>query len=213
MAQAGLLKRPFDLRPLLWPLVALAGVALLALGAGLAYGSWSSSQRFIGTDLQLDSAPGFTLVNQDGRHVSLSDFRGKPVVLTFLYSHCPDTCPLIARKLGWALDQMGPDASKVAVVAVSTDPNHDDRLSVQSFLQKYGMAGRMDYLLGSPGQLQPVWQAYHVAAEQLPAGSPGGDVLHTAGLYVIDQQGRQRVYLDGDDFLPSDLVDDWRLLL
>ena len=186
---------------------------MLALGAGLSYGSWSSSHRLIGTGLQFDVAPGFTLTNQDGRQVSLSDFRGKPVALTFLYSHCPDTCPLIARKLGWALDQIGRDANKVAVVAVSTDPAHDDRLSVQRFLEKYGVAGRMDYLLGSPSQLQPVWQAYHIAAEQLPASTPGGSVLHTAGLYLIDQQGRERVYLDGGDFLPSDLIHDWKLLL
>ncbi|MHB8620116.1 MAG: SCO family protein [Chloroflexota bacterium] len=212
MAQAALFKRHTMPALALWPLTA-AVVALLALGAGLGYGAWSKSHRFIGTDLGRSIAPGFTLTDQDGRRVSLSDFRGKPVALTFLYSHCPDTCPLIARKLGWALDQMGADAGRVAVVAVSTDPVHDNRASVQSFLQRYGVAGRMEYLTGSPARLQPVWQGYHIAAEELPADTPGGSVLHTAGINVIDQQGRERVYLDGESFLPADLVHDWSLLL
>jgi len=156
-----------------------------------------------------DPAPGFTLINQDGRQISLSDFRGKPVVLTFLYTHCPDVCPIIADKLRTASDQLGPDASKAAILAITTDPSHDDRLSIQRFSDEHGMTGRWNYLVGSPGQLEPLWKAYYVAAQLLSDSS----VMHTAAIYVIDKGGRERVYIDGGDFAPADVVHDVRLLM
>jgi cytochrome oxidase Cu insertion factor (SCO1/SenC/PrrC family) len=71
------------------------------------------------------------------------------------------------------------------------------------------MTGRWSYLIGSPSQLEPVWKSYYVAAQLLPST----EVIHTAAVYVIDKQGRERVYLDGGDFLPDELVHDLRLLM
>jgi len=209
MADVEVLKRRAWLPPFVWPLVALIAVAVLALAGGLGYGAWSSARSLIGTDMRLDVAPAFTLINQDGQPVSLSDFRGKPVVITFLYTHCPDVCPIIADKLHVASQQLGADASKVAILAITTDPTHDDRLSIQRFSEVHGMTGRWDYLIGSPGQLEPLWKAYYVAAQPLPDSS----VMHTAAIYIIDKEGRERVFIDGGDFLPDDVVHDLRLLM
>jgi len=209
MAEASVLRRRPNLLPFFWPLVALVVVAVLALAGGLGYGAWSKAHNLIGTDMRLDPAPAFTLINQEGQQVSLADFRGKPIVLTFLYTHCPDVCPIIADKLHNATDKLGGDSSKVAIVVITTDPTHDDRLSIERFSEQHGMTSRWNYLIGSPGQLEPIWKAYYVAAQPIP----NNEVLHTAAVYVIDKQGRERVFLDGGDFLPDELVHDLRLLM
>ncbi|HLQ33618.1 MAG TPA: SCO family protein [Chloroflexota bacterium] len=192
--------------------IAVVIVAALALVVGLGFGRWSSSHRLVGTSLGGVEAPGFTLTNQDGQRVSLSDFLGKPVVLTFLYTHCPDVCPIIADKLREALDQLGPDASKVAVVAVSTDPRQDDRLSVARFSEQHRLTGRWSYLLGSPGELEQVWKGYYVAAQDVRDVNPAGGVIHTAALFFIDKAGHERV-LSGADFEPEDVVHNLRAML
>ena len=204
-----MVNRRRGLPPLLWPLGALAGVAVLALGTGLGYGVWSKSHSLIGASMRMDPAPNFALINQEGQPVSLADFKGKPVVLTFLYTHCTDVCPIIADKLHNATDKLGADSSKVAIVAITTDPTHDDRASIERFSEQHGMTGRWSYLTGSPSQLEPVWKSYYVAAQLLPSN----EVLHTAAVYVIDKQARERVYLDGGDFLPGELVHDLRVLM
>ena len=209
MADAGIYARPRGIPMLVWPLVALVAVAAVALGAGMGYGAWSKSNSFVGTSMRMDVAPGFTLINQQGEQVSLADFKGKPVVLTFLYTHCPDVCPIIADKLSNTMDALGADSSQVAIVAVTTDPAHDDRASIERFSEQHRMTGRWSYLIGSPSQLEPVWKSYFVAAQALP----GTEVIHTAAVYVIDQQGRERVYMDGGDFLPNELVHNLRLLM
>src|SRR5437016_1262618 len=99
-------------------LAALATVALLlAVVAGLMLWRIQSAEP-AGTDLGRTPAPPFSLVDQDGQQVSLAQFRGQPVVLTFLYTHCPDECPLIADQIRVATTQLGADSGKVGVLAV-----------------------------------------------------------------------------------------------
>src|SRR6185312_11262337 len=78
-----------------------------------------------GTDLDGVPAPGFTLTDQFGKQVSLSQFKGKPGVVTFMYTHCLDVCPLNAAKLRSVVQGLGSGAQKVAILAVSVDPKGD----------------------------------------------------------------------------------------
>src|SRR5258708_5169350 len=71
------------------------------------------------------AAPDFKLQDQFDQPVALSSFHGKVVVLTFLYTNCPDACPLITAKIHQAYDQLGKDTDKLAIVAVTVDPRHD----------------------------------------------------------------------------------------
>jgi protein SCO1/2 len=105
------------------------------------------------------AAPSISLENYLGQHVTLSQYRGKVVLVTFLYTHCPDVCPLIASSLKTTEAKLGPAASKVQAIAVSVDPRGDTRKSVADFLKARGMTGKMQYLLGSAGQLGRVWSA------------------------------------------------------
>lgn len=163
-----------------------------------------------GTDLGGTPAPDFRLTDQFGKQVSLSQFKGKPVVLTFLYTHCPDVCPLTAEKLRIVMQNLGSDAQRVAVLAVSTDPKGDTPEAALNFSKTHKMVDYWHFLIGTREGLAPVWKAYGIYAE--PANAKSGVVNHSFAVYVIDKQGRERVFL-GDDFTPGQLTGDLRVLL
>ena len=164
-----------------------------------------------GTDLGGVPAPNFRLTDQFGHPISLAQFKGKPVVLTFLYTHCPDQCPLTAEKLHAVMVSLGNDAQRVAVVAVSTDPKRDTRTAALNFSQVHKMQNYWHYLLGTESELSPVWSSYSVFAAPTPT-STGGSVSHTTAVYVIDKQGRERVFF-GDSFTSEQLTRDLQILL
>jgi protein SCO1 len=134
------------------------------------------------------ATPQFTLRDSIGHLVHLSRYRGKAVLLTFIYDHCPDTCPLIVANLHTALAKLGTGASKLQVVAVSVDPKGDTPGTVKAFLAAHEMTGRMEYLIGSFSELAPVWRAYGVQVEASPEKRE--DVVgHSAFLYGITGSG------------------------
>ncbi|HWS84229.1 MAG TPA: SCO family protein, partial [Ktedonobacteraceae bacterium] len=89
-----------------------------------------------GSDLEGTPAPNFSLTDQSGKQISLQQFKGKPVVLTFLYTHCPDVCPLTAERLHSTMLELGKDAHNVSVLAISTDPKRDDGAAALHFSQQ-----------------------------------------------------------------------------
>lgn len=146
----------------------------------------------------------FHLTDQDGRPASLSQYRGRVVILTFLYSHCRDTCPLTAQQIRGALDDVG--GSSVPALAVSVDPAHDTRASAHQFVADQHMTGRLRFLLGSSSKLAPVWRAYGIQPE-------GQGYEHSAYVLLIDRRGRQRVGFPTDQLTPEGLAHDVRRLL
>jgi protein SCO1/2 len=145
----------------------------------------------------------FTLRDQDGRRVSLSDFRGQVVVLTFMYSTCQDTCPVTATQIRGALDDLGHD---VPALAVSVDPANDTPASARTFLFKRSLTrDRMRFLLGTRAQLAPVWNAYGIQPQ-------GNGFEHSAYVLLIDRRGRQRVSFPIDQLTPEGLTHDIRKL-
>jgi protein SCO1 len=147
--------------------------------------------------------------------VTLTQFKGMPVVVTFFYTHCPDLCPLVATKIHIALVGLGEEAQHVAILAVSVDPQHDTPASVLSFSQAHELEGyaHYHYLLGSRPTLTPVWKSY--AVEGIAPTAQVEDMKtmsHTSILYLIDQQGHERALLDSD-FTPSQLTANLKVLL
>jgi protein SCO1/2 len=161
----------------------------------------------VGTDLGGRSAPDFRLTDQTGRPVALADLGGKAVALTFLYSTCPDTCPLMAAKLRQVHEQLGGDAANVELVVISVDPERDTVEQLAAFTRTMGMEGRWRFLTGPRQALGPVWAAYGIGV--LPG--PGGTIGHTDALFVLDRQGRQRLLMR-PDLTPSDLATNLRTL-
>ncbi len=215
-----------NIRPiyLLIPLVALLAVVLILFaGFGLLGNAKTAQQTTTttqsnglqGTDLGATTAPNFHLVDQSGKPVSLSQFQGMPVIVTFFYTHCPNFCPLLATKIHTSLINMGGAAQHVAFLAVSVDPKNDSPSSVQTFSQAHELQGfaNYHYLLGTRSALTPVWNAYHV--EGLPPGAQVEDpntMIHSSVVYLIDKQGRESVLLDYD-FTSTELTTDLTLLL
>lgn len=183
-------------------------VALWGLHNNNGNTSANSVSGLQGTDLGSTAAPDFQLLDQSGKSVSLSQFRGEPVVLTFLYSHCPDVCPLIAEKLHTTQVQLGKNAAHVVMLAVSVDPKGDTQAAVQSFSTQHKLTSNWHYLIGTQAELAPVWTSYSVYAQ----ASTSTSSMHTSAIYVIDKMGRERV-LFGDDFTPTQLQDDLQVLL
>src|SRR5215467_7463103 len=122
---------------------------------------------FVGATLSpIRQAPPIALRNYLGKPVTLAEYRGKAVLVTFLYVHCPDVCPAIASALRVVRQQLGPEDSKMQIIAVSVDPRGDKPSSVARFLAQRRMTGQMQYLIGSAKQLVPVWKAWNVGSQQ-----------------------------------------------
>jgi protein SCO1 len=165
-----------------------------------------SGSGFAGTALSpAKSAPPLALRNYLGDPVALSRLRGRAVLVTFLYTHCVDVCPLITANLRVVLDKLGPEAKNVRIVAVSVDPRGDTKHSVSAFLRAHGMTGRMKYLIGSAAELAPVWKAWHVAAVRDPTNNKL--VTHSSVTYGVSSAGKlMTIY--GSSFQPAQIVHD-----
>jgi protein SCO1/2 len=145
----------------------------------------------------------FRLRDQDGKAVSLRQFRGRVVVLTFMYTTCRDTCPLTATQIRGALDDLDHD---VPALAVSVDPVNDTPARAKKFLFQRGLGhDRMRFLLGSRGQLQPIWKAYGIQPQ-------GKSFEHSAYVLLVDRHGRQRIGFPVQQLVPEDLAHDIRRL-
>ncbi len=88
------------------------------------------------------AAPPLKLDDSLGQPINIDDYRGKAVLVTFIYTHCPDICPLIVGHLHAALSKLGPDAKDFQIIAVSVDPKGDTPKTVKKFLADHQMTGR-----------------------------------------------------------------------
>jgi protein SCO1 len=208
--------RRFGLDPrVLLALVALVvlagGVALLTIGGSAA--SPSASRRAFHSAGVLSpprAAPPLALDNYLGQPVNIDAYRGKAVLVTFLYTHCPDVCPLITANLRVAQNLMGPArAARAQIIAVSVDPRGDTPKAVGAFLASHGMTGRMQYLIGSASQLARVWSAWGVGSEQ--DSQQPGLVNHSGLVYGITASGKQAT-IYAANFSPADIAHDVPLL-
>jgi protein SCO1 len=200
----------------------LALVLLLALAASACGGGQNGdkgtavpatasggSGRFAGGELNPPSAtPDFTLLDQSGQEVSMAAQRGKIVLVTFLYTNCPDVCPLIAQNLNIALRELGSKRQDARVLAVSVDPEGDTPKSVKAFAKAHHLVPEFHYLTGTRSELEQVWKAYKVAAV---ARDPEL-VDHTAYTMLVDPSGKGRVVYDSG-VTSADVLHDIRLLL
>jgi protein SCO1/2 len=163
--------------------------------------------------LGTDAAPAFTLADQSGASVSLAALAGHPVVLTFLYTHCPTVCPLTAEKLHAAVVALGGQAAQVDWLAVSMDPAGDTPQAARDFVAAHHLTGTLRYLLGTQAQLAPLWAAYHIAVlSSGDAMAQSGPITHNVGVYLLDKHGAEREFYD-DAFTADDVASDLRLLL
>lgn len=183
----------------LFALTAIAAVLLFAAG-----GKAVNSSAFAGASRPPGIPPAQFggMRDEHGKAVRLADMRGRPVVVTFLYTTCKDTCPLTVDQIRFALDELGHD---VPVVAVSVDPANDTPTAARRFSLQRRMTGRMRWVLGDEAQLRRLWTAYGV--------QPQTDRdEHSASTVLLDARGRQRVGFATSVLTPQALAHDIALL-
>jgi protein SCO1/2 len=163
----------------------------------------SGSSRFEGAIMPKGlKAPDFTLKNQDGDTISMRAFRGEPVIVTFLYTTCEDTCPVQAQTIRGALDELGED---VPAIAIAVDPPRDTPERARAFLSEQRALGRLDFVLGTRAELSKLWDGYYVRPQSVTQE-------HQARFTLVDKRGFQRVGYPGFEATSERIAHDIRLL-
>jgi protein SCO1 len=156
-------------------------------------------------------APEFSLTSQDGGRVTLSDFRGKVVAVTFIYTLCTTTCPALTPMMSFVQDQLGPNfGTKIVFVSITVDPERDTPQVLKEYAQAFGanLAG-WAFLTGPPDAIRDVTRRYGVFASK----TANGDVDHTFLTSIVDPHGILRVQYAGVRFDPNELRHDLLSLL
>jgi protein SCO1 len=179
------------------------GAVVLVAGSGDDENVASAGTSFEGAVMPKGvRAPDFSLRNQDGKTVSMRALRGQPVLVSFLYTTCDDTCPAQAQTMRGALDDLGKD---IPALAIAVDPPRDTPERARAFLLKARASGRIDFVLGSRAQLSPLWKGFFIRPQSV-------NQEHQARFTLIDKRGFQRVGFPGDEATPEALAHDLRLL-
>jgi protein SCO1/2 len=156
-------------------------------------------------------APEFALTSQDGVRMTLADLRDKVVAVTFIYTSCPDTCPVLTAKMAQVQDDLGPNfGSKIAFVSITVDPERDTPEVLREYAHTFGanLAG-WSFLTGTPKSIREVAQRYGIYATK----SVGNDVDHTFLTSLIDRRGALRVQYLGVRFDPEEFRRDLLYLM
>jgi len=189
----------------LLPLV--LALALSGCGGGSVQSSSGPSPYRAMAELPEKDAPPIELHDEHGRPVSLEADRGRWVVVTFLYTTCPDVCPVIAGNLNQALRSPVARRAGLRVISVSVDPERDTPAAVRRYSREHGLLPTFRWALGTRAQLSRVWRAYDVAV--LPG--PKKTVSHSALQILVDPDGKERLVYDST-VKASDVVHDLKLL-
>jgi protein SCO1/2 len=147
-------------------------------------------------------APGFTLTSQDGAQISLANLRGKVVAVTFIFTRCTATCPVLTPMMSLVQDRIGRDfGSKIVFASITVDPEHDTPEMLKLYAQMYGadVAG-WSFLTGPPPVVADLTRRYGVFA----AKNADGDVEHSFLTSIVDQRGILRVQYLGVRFDPEE---------
>jgi len=175
--------------------------ALVLIAGVLGYFFLSTQNRresYQGTELS-GEAPDFQLRDQSGVLISLSDFRGKVVILTFMDSTCKDTCPLTAAQFRQTYRQLDQnEANQVVFIGVNVNSEANQVADVAEITKTWHLEEipSWHFLTGNREELVAVWKAYGVAA--VPS-TDGNEIMHTPGVFLIDPSGQKRWYISTPD--------------
>ena len=174
-----------------WPACALA----LVLTAGPAHAHDAPHDERLPT---IGQAPDFTLVSQDNVRVSLHDFRGKVVAVSFIYTYCTDVCPMLTANMASVQEKLGPAfGPEIAFVSITVDPERDTPEVLKEYAQNFGADLKAwSFLTGDPAVVHEVGRKYGIIARK----AANGDVDHTLLTSLVDPNGILRVQYLGVRF-------------
>src|SRR3954469_11983684 len=164
---------------------ALLGIwiaVLLGAAGWIGWDAWQGKQPGIGGP--------FALVDQNGKTVTADSLKGKPTLIYFGYTYCPDVCPTSLLLMETAVEKLGADAAKkVNLVFITVDPERDTPELIKGYVTNFGPT--FEGLTGTPEQIAQVARAYRVYFQKVP-GKDGGPYLmdHSSIVYLLDRSGR-----------------------
>ena len=130
----------------------------------------------------------FRLVEGNGNVVTDQDMKGKPFLVFFGFTHCPEVCPTTLFEVSEVFRLLGPDAGKAAALFITVDPERDTPAVMKDYLASFDP--RLRGLTGEPEAIQAVLKAYRVYAKKVPLKDGGYTMDHTALVYLMDKQGK-----------------------
>jgi protein SCO1/2 len=161
----------------------LAGVITLA---AIAIVLWPRGGEMAATPSAIGGP--FKLTNQNGQTVTAQDFQGKPTLVFFGFTHCPDVCPTALFDMSEVLRRLGNDAEKVNALFITVDPARDTAETLKTYLQSFHQG--ISALTGSEAEIEAVTRAYKAYAKKVPLDGGGYTMDHSAIVYLMDRQGR-----------------------
>jgi len=128
------------------------------------------------------------LIDQTGRAGTEQDLKGKPSLIFFGFTHCPDICPTTLFEVSEILGALGEEAARVNALFVTVDPERDDAAQLKLYLSSFHPVLRG--LTGSPENIAAMLKAYRVYSRKVPLKDGGYTMDHTALVYLLDREGR-----------------------
>ncbi len=168
-------------------LAGIAGLCVLA-GAGL-WHFWPQTKVSAG---QIGGP--FQLVDADGTPFTFKDLQGKPSLVYFGFTHCPDICPTTLFLMSQVLERLGPDADRINALFITVDPDRDTPDQMKSYLA--ASDPHLRGLTGDRAHLAVAWDIYGVEATVVPTTSSNYNMNHTSDVFVLDRSGRFRSSFD-----------------
>lgn len=190
--------------------LAASGALWLAGCDRLSAPSHGAVSPFKGIDISgAEYARGFTLTDFNGQRRSLTDFKGRVVMLYFGFVQCPDVCPTALTRAAAVMQQLGPQAADLQVVFITVDPERDTPDLLRAYMASFdpsflALTGRLEHI-------QTTADEFRVYFKKVPTGS-SYTMDHTALTYLFDRQGRIRTVLRHEQ-TTDDYTADVRALL
>ena len=191
----------------------VAACALLASAGGLLAACQPDKPQFKAIDITgADYAQGFQLTDFNGQPRSLTDYKGKAVVVFFGFTQCPDVCPTTMNEMAQVNELLGTDGDKLQVVFISIDPERDTPEVLKAYMGSFDPSFAGLYA-ASPDALAALAKDFKIYYKKVDGKTPTSYSMdHTAASYVYDPQGRLRLYARYG-IGPQAMADDIRLLL
>lgn len=152
-----------------------------------------------------DIGGAYTLINQDGVAVTEADFTGKPQLIYFGFSYCPDICPTALQKMGAVQAQVDPEGDKLNYLFISVDPQRDTPESLKLYVTANGFPEGMVGLTGTQAQIDTAKAAYKVYSQTVPTPDSAAayTVDHSDIIYLMDKDGKFAEFFFGKTTVPE----------
>lgn len=130
----------------------------------------------------------FSLTDQNGRTVTEEDFKGRPFLVFFGFTHCPDICPTTMFEISEIIKKLGPDADRVRALFITVDPERDNPAALKDYLSSFDP--RISAVTGDEAAIAAVAKAYRAYFKRVPLADGGYTMDHTAIIYLMGKDGR-----------------------